>query len=172
MSLSTWPAWEIETYPLLWNLTNTFGEWLGYWYDPWQFIFRSGYLTEVNWINDSKFSLTFINRLQTRFTIILCEITGELSSVCSKASGSLLLVLQNSSRIIYLISLYMQAVESSRWFGWESSEIPAQSVTVTLSCSQKQIPVYFCPARKKSNSDEEYQKPRRPQSPSDWAPLW
>ena len=171
MSLSTWPAWEIETYPVLWNLTNTFGEWLGYWYDPWQFIFRSGYLTEVNWINDSKFSLTFINRLQTRFTIILCEITGEMSSVCSKASGSLLLVLQNSSRIIYLISLYMQAVESSRWFGWESSEIPAHSVTVTLSCSQKQIPVYFCPARKKSNFDEEYQKPRRPQSPTDWAPL-
>ena len=78
----------------------------GYWYDSWQFVFRSGYLTEVNWINDSKFSLTFINRLQTRFTILLCEITRDLSSsVCSKASGSLLWVLQKSPRIIYLISL-------------------------------------------------------------------
>ena len=80
-----------------------------YWYDPWQFIFRSGYLTEVNWINDSKFSLTFINRLQTRFTLILCQITREMSSVCSKASGSLssFSFIQKSPGIIYLISLFI-----------------------------------------------------------------
>ena len=64
----------------------------------------------MNWINDSKFSLTFINRLQTRFTILLCEISGAISPVCSKVIKIFFAHLMNEFNLCFTCSWVIKMV--------------------------------------------------------------
>ena len=87
--------------------------------------FRSGYLTDVNWLNSSDFYLTFLNRYQTRNTLLLCS---AISLQCKKVRNPLLNAILKLS---YPIDSWLIKTVTMKIFG----------VSISHSCRLPHLPL-------------------------------